>query len=399
MGLLIDDLSSRLAQAGSGDGRADALVEEPFRELLENVDDLVFIHDLEGNVVSANTAARAITGYDREEILGLNLAALLTPESLELSQRMTANKLGSGARTSYEVSLRAKDGRLVRLEVTSRLVFRSGAPAGVVGIAREASARRISGADLRLLKSVVVNANDAVLIAEAKPGDHLGGRIVYVNEAFSRMTGYSSEEAVGRTPRIMLGPQTDRDQLNQVRQALSDRESVRVELVNYRKDGSAYWVDVNFVPITDETGRFTHWVAVQRETTRRRQAEDLERDRNRVLELVARNEPLELVLAHLAQMVERQCPDLGCSVLLLQEGVLVPALAPNSPAARFRTSRGWTSIVCPAPRRCPPIVSFCQARSSGPTGPCRSCLAPGPYWGPLPSIAASLEGLRRPSST
>ena len=69
-----------------------------------------------------------------------------------------------------------------------------------------------------------------------------------------------------------------------------------MELINYRKDGSAYWVDVNFVPITDERGEFTHWVAVQRETTHRKQAEDLERDRNRVLELVARNEPLESVL-------------------------------------------------------------------------------------------------------
>jgi diguanylate cyclase (GGDEF)-like protein len=122
----------------------------------------------------------------------------------------------------------------------------------------------------------------------------------------------------------LFGPQTDRDQLNHVRQSLSEREPVRVELVNYRKDGSAYWVDVNFVPITDEAGQFTHWVAVQRETTRRRQAEDLERDRNRVLELVARNEPLELVLDQLAQMVERQCPDLGCSVMLLEDNVLGP---------------------------------------------------------------------------
>jgi diguanylate cyclase (GGDEF)-like protein/PAS domain S-box-containing protein len=310
--------------ADSGDGRADALAEQSCRELLENVDDLVLIHDLEGNITSVNEAVQAIAGYDRKELLSLNLADLLSAESMESCQRMMASTLGSGSRASYEAVLRAKDGRLVRLEVASRLVFCLGRPAGVVAVARQTGAQRLSGSDLRLLKSVVVNANDAVLIAEAKSGDHLGGRIVYVNEAFSRMTGYSAEEAVGRTPRILLGPQTDRDQLNQVRQALSGRESVRVELVNYRKDGSAYWVDVNFVPITEETGQFTHWVAVQRETTHRRQAEDLERDRNRVLELVARNEPLELVLAQLAQMVERQCPDLRCSVLLLQDGALVP---------------------------------------------------------------------------
>jgi diguanylate cyclase (GGDEF)-like protein/PAS domain S-box-containing protein len=182
-----------------------------------------------------------------------------------------------------------------------------------------------SDSRLHLLRSVVINANDAVLIAEAKAGDHLGGKIVYVNEAFTRMTGYTEEDSAGRTPRILLGPQTDRDQLNEVRHALSKGLPARVELVNYRKDGTAYWVDVNFVPIMDASGRFAHWVAVQRETTHRKRAEDLERDRNRVLEMVARNEPLEKILGNLAEMVERQCPDLSCSVLLWREGELVQA--------------------------------------------------------------------------
>ncbi|HSW50999.1 MAG TPA: PAS domain S-box protein, partial [Bryobacteraceae bacterium] len=334
--MLIDLLSGRLAAEGTETGCADALAGESCRKILENADELVFLHDLDGNITSVNEAVAAATGYSREEILALSLADLLTPESWESSRRMTASKLGGGSRASYEAGLRAKNGGLLRLEVTSRLVFRSGKPAGVVAVAREADTPRPSGADLRLLKSVVVNANDAVLIAEAKTGDHLGGKIVYVNEAFSRMTGYSAEESVGRTPRILLGPQTDRSQLNQVRQALSARESIRVELINYRKNGSAYWVEVNFVPITEESGRFSHWVAVQRETTHRRQAEDLERDRNRVLELVARNEPLELVLAQLAQMVERQCPDLRCSVLLLQDDALVPVAGAKLPGDSLR---------------------------------------------------------------
>ena len=68
---------------------------------------------------------------------------------------------------------------------------------------------------------MVVNANDAVLIAEAKPGDHLGGKIVYVNEAFSRMTGYSPDEAAGRTSLSFWSYHCD--QLNEVRESLSTR--------------------------------------------------------------------------------------------------------------------------------------------------------------------------------
>jgi diguanylate cyclase (GGDEF)-like protein/PAS domain S-box-containing protein len=324
VGLLIDVLSSQLALLGSNPCEPDSLEIAPCRDLVENVADMVYIQDLEGRIASVNRAAESLTGYTRAQLLAMRMADLLSPESAEMCGRMTVSTLGSGSRSTFELDLLRRDGRSVRMEVTTRLLFRQGRPHGVIGVARQVQRQRVSEADLRLLKSVVVNANDAVMIAEAKPGDQLGGKIVYVNEAFSRMTGYSSEEAVGRTPRILLGPQTDRDQLNVVRTALSNWEAVRVEVVNYRSDGSAYWVDVNFVPITGDGGEFTHWVAVQRETTHRKQAEDLERDRNRVLELMARNEPLETVLAHLLQMVERQCPDLRCTLLLLRDGQMLP---------------------------------------------------------------------------
>ena len=336
MGLLIDVLSTQLSQAGAGVGLGDALAAEPCRELVDHLSEMVYVHDLEGNLLSVNSAVEPLTGFSREEILRMRLSDLLTPESADLALRMTANTLGSGSRNTYEIAILRRDGQPVRLEVTSRLLFQSGSPCGVIAVARQTRRQALTEADLRLLKSVVVNANDAVLIAEAKPTDHLGGRIVYVNEAFIRMTGYSAEEVVGRTPRILLGPQTDRDHLNQVRQALTSLESVRVEMVNYRKDGSAYWVDVNVVPITESTGDFTHWVAVQRETTHRKQAEVLERDRNRVLELLARNEPLEAILGALAQMVERQCPGLRCSVLLLRADQLEPVAGAQLPRDALR---------------------------------------------------------------
>lgn len=127
---------------------------------------------------------------------------------------------------------------------------------------------------LRLLKSVAVNANDAVLITEAEPIDSPGPRIVYANESFSRMTGYAAEEVLGKTPRILQGRKTDRSQLDKLRAAFTRWEPVKVEIINYRKDGSEFWVELNIVPISNESGRYTHWVSVQRETTERRHAEE-----------------------------------------------------------------------------------------------------------------------------
>jgi diguanylate cyclase (GGDEF)-like protein/PAS domain S-box-containing protein len=318
-------------------------------DLFENAYDIVYTHDLRGRFTWINNAIQQVTGYTREEALRMNVAELWSPESLEQAWRFMLKQLGGGERATHEITIRTKDGRSVVLEVNSRLLFDAGQPVGVLGIARDVSERRQSEAHLRLLKSVVVNANDAVLIAEHNEADPAGSRIVYINDAFTRMTGYAPEETLGETSRILWGPEAEAAQVEQVCQALAAGVTLRVEMVNRRKDGSEYWADVNFVPITDEHGRRTHWVAVQRETTHRKRAEDLERDRTRILEMVARNEPLESIMTHLARMVERQCPHAVCSVHLHRHGQLYP-------------------VALPGPCPCDPAVANGLAISQAPNG-------------------------------
>ena len=126
---------------------------------------------------------------------------------------------------------------------------------------------------LRLLESAVVNAKDAIIILEAEPGKMQGRRILYVNDAFTRMTGYTHEEAVKKTLRMLRGPRTSLTALDTIRVALEQCSPVRVELINYRKDGSEFWVECYIAPFADEKGRFSHWVSVQRDITERKKAE------------------------------------------------------------------------------------------------------------------------------
>ncbi|UDL96208.1 EAL domain-containing protein [Lichenihabitans sp. PAMC28606] len=128
---------------------------------------------------------------------------------------------------------------------------------------------------LRLLESVVVHANDAVLITEASPIDRPGPRIVYCNAAFERTTGYSEAEVLGLTPRILQSDQTDRASLDRLRLALHQWKPVEVELLNTRKDGTVFWVELSIVPVADEAGWFTHWISVQRDVTDRKRAEEI----------------------------------------------------------------------------------------------------------------------------
>ena len=124
------------------------------------------------------------------------------------------------------------------------------------------------------MRSILENANDSVLVTEGGPLDEPGPRIVYANAAFSRTTGYSHDEVVGKTPRILHGPGTDRARLDEIRAALASARSVRTELLNYRKDGTPFWVELDIVPVPGEGSGWPElWVSVQRETTERVRAE------------------------------------------------------------------------------------------------------------------------------
>jgi diguanylate cyclase (GGDEF)-like protein/PAS domain S-box-containing protein len=128
---------------------------------------------------------------------------------------------------------------------------------------------------LRLLESVVVNAKDAILITEAEPISEPGPRIVFCNPAFLATTGFSLDEVIGLTPRILHCSETSRATLDVIRLALSKWQPVEVELVNARRDGSLFWVQLSIVPVADERGWFTHWVSVQRDISERKDAEFL----------------------------------------------------------------------------------------------------------------------------
>ncbi|MBC7373616.1 MAG: PAS domain S-box protein, partial [Frankiales bacterium] len=134
----------------------------------------------------------------------------------------------------------------------------------------------LGGERLRsLFESVVVNANDVVLVTSAEPIDaeQGGPEVLYVNPAFTRMTGYEPDEIVGLTPRILQSPKTDRRELDRLRTALRHWKPVEVELLNLHKDGTEFWVQINITPVANEIGRWTHWVAVQRDITVRKLSE------------------------------------------------------------------------------------------------------------------------------
>ena len=115
--------------------------------------------------------------------------------------------------------------------------------------------------------------NDSVLITEAEPFDHPGPRIVWANKSFYESSGFTPEEVIGKTPRILQGPETDQNTLDRIRVALQKWESIKVEIINYRKDGTSFWNEFEIVPIADDSGWYTHWVSVQRDISHHKEME------------------------------------------------------------------------------------------------------------------------------
>jgi PAS domain S-box-containing protein len=123
--------------------------------------------------------------------------------------------------------------------------------------------------ELRLLVAAVRHAREGVLVTTAGLDDP-EPTVVYVNAAFEQLSGYRSSELIGRTPRVLHGPGTDRGQLDRLRATLARGEPFDGEAVNYRKDGTPYVVSWTIAPVRGAAGEVTHWVSVQRDVTAER---------------------------------------------------------------------------------------------------------------------------------
>lgn len=133
---------------------------------------------------------------------------------------------------------------------------------------------------IRLLLSAVQQSKDSIIITTALL-DPPHPKIVFVNPAFSQMTGYKIEEVLGKTPRLLQGPKTDRAILDDLRQHLSDGEPFHAEAINYHKDGKHFYIEWHITPIRNINEKITHFVAIQRDITARKL---MEQERDRLLE-------------------------------------------------------------------------------------------------------------------
>lgn len=243
--------------------------------LLETFPDGLIQLDRRGKIIHLNRRAYQLLGTGSVVLIDQPIGTLFSKENLPLFDETL--QLALAGRKVEELTI-----YLLSLQCWFAVQLTASAR-GVNVYFRDITAVKKQASLLQLFESVITRSADSILITSAEPIHQPGPQIVYVNDAFTRMTGYLPEEVIGLTPRILQGPETSRKELDRLKEALTQWKPVEVELLNYKKNKEEFWVSISVVPVCDEKGWFTHWISIQRDITERKKEEALLKGKNQDL--------------------------------------------------------------------------------------------------------------------
>jgi len=206
--------------------------------------------------------------------------------------------------------------------------FAEPGPVRVVIAFEDVTERKLVEEELRLRDRAMAASGEGILITDPqKPNNP----IIYVNTGFEGLTGYSKDNVLGKSCRFLQGAETDPAALAEIRAALHEQRECRVELLNYRRDGTPFWNRLSITPVRDDSGKLIHYVGVQSDITDRKRAED---------ELKKANEKLERANAEITAASERMRRDLAAAAKV--QRALLPTSLPEVPGVHF----AWTFKPC-----------------------------------------------------
>ena len=214
-----------------------------------------------------------LIGYSLDELVPVNAetwSSKAHPDDLRNSNELlAAHWRGESERYECENRMLHKDGHWVWVLDTGRVVewYEDGRPKRMIGTHIDISERKKSEEELTKLSQIASQTDNGVVITSPS------GEVEWINEGFTRITGYDLEDMLGRTPGTLLqGPDTDPDAVQQIRSALRREQPFNVELLNYHKDGSPYWIEIRCNPLRNESGELQGFMAIECDTTEQKNA-------------------------------------------------------------------------------------------------------------------------------
>lgn len=246
---------------------------ERFRQAAKAASDAIWDWDISNNIVWIGEGFYTLFGYkaagnfvsidwildrlhpeERANVLD-SIQAVLTGE---LTERWQDEYRFQKADGSYAIT--SNNAVVIRDEQDQ--------PLRMIGAMKDVTQRKAEEHHLKLLESVVTNTTDAVMITAITNHGH-PTTLVYANEAFSKMTGYSEEDIRNGGIVLLQGPGTDLQQIDKLTKAIADGESCAIETVFYKKSGEPYWASLAISPVTNSEGQIINYIAIERDITER----------------------------------------------------------------------------------------------------------------------------------
>jgi PAS domain S-box-containing protein len=253
----------------------DRLRAEEMRSLLaaivESSEDAIIGRDLNGTIVSWNPGAQRLLGYSPEEAIGRPGSMLVPPELRDEGATPLRIKRGQAVH-HYETVRMRKDGERIHVAVTvSPIKDRKGRVTGVSTISRDITERKQAEALLQLRTKALEAAANGILITDRD------GVIVWSNEAVTGLTGYKTDELLGRNPRLFKSGKQDAVFFQNLWQTILAGKVWKGEIINRRKNGSPYTEEMTITPVRDSGGSIAHFIAIKQDVTERKRAEEAAR--------------------------------------------------------------------------------------------------------------------------
>ena len=257
-----------------------------------------------GKWLRVNKGLCEILGYSAEELLQSTFQDLTHPDDLN-TDLDSVQFLLDGRIDSYSMEKRylRKDGSQVWGKLTVSLVRDvTGNPKHFIAVVEDIQQRKDADAKLReytsqirKLSLVASKTKHSVVICDAE------GRIEWVNDAFTHLTGYTTREVLGEYPNDLLaGPETDANTIRLITESVQRAESVAVEILNYNKSGEKYWIDLKIDPVFDDQGELTQFIGTQVNVTERKNAEIAMRQQQKRFERFLRSDIVGIAMIRLS---------------------------------------------------------------------------------------------------
>ncbi|GGJ11974.1 hypothetical protein GCM10008995_22310 [Halobellus salinus] len=238
------------------------------KQAVESAGHAIFITDADGTIEYVNPAFEELTGFTRSEVAGETPHALSSGEMSDDYFDDLWETLRSGEVWEAEITDRRKNGETYTAIQTIAPVTDGDDTHAFVAIQDDITERKAREEMLTRRTQAIEDAPVGIVISDPNRADN---PMIYVNDAFVEMTGYSREEALGENCRFLQGAHTDPERVNRVREAIDAEEPVSVTLRNYRKDGTEFWNHLEIAPVATDAGEVVNYVGFQQDVTGRKQ--------------------------------------------------------------------------------------------------------------------------------